>query len=202
MKTNRHLLSLAILGIFFLLATASKVNKMAGKSFSDNLQPEGTGENYVELKDGTIIKRKTLDAQGGVFSKGYFIVDGQKYPMNEVKGYTYRQAYYLVKGGYRYKRVVHGRINVYEKSVAVTDRDASGYMTSSVQTKYYYQHGDNGELKGMANQREIKQAVADCPLSVQMASKSNGQMRKAIRRNRSYLNEIFETYNNNCQPLE
>ncbi len=56
-------------------------------------------------------------------------------------------------------------------------------------------------MVAMASQGDIEQLVSSCPLAVEMAHKSNHQIRKAIRKNRNYLNEIFDVYNSGCKPV-
>jgi hypothetical protein len=51
------------------------------------------------------------------------------------------------------------------------------------------------------DQNSIKKLVRDCPLSVEMIDLSNSKIRKAVKKDRNYLNNIFEVYNNDCKPV-
>jgi len=53
----------------------------------------------------------------------------------------------------------------------------------------------------MAGLKDIRKAVADCPAALAMASRSYGQIRRELRKNRDYLNSIFDVYNNGCKPM-
>jgi hypothetical protein len=64
---------------------------------------------------------------------------------------------------------------------------------------HYIQVGDDGPITPMASPGDVRAVVKSCPLALSMIDKSNHQVRKAIRKDRYYLNRVFEIYNNNCQ---
>lgn len=200
---NKHFLSFAVLAFFALIALGSAVNKMSNFSFGAP-RSEGT-QNRVELHDGRVVETKRLDVKGGLFSRKEIVTDNEEIPRSLVRGYLKGGVYQLFYKGKVLTRMVHGRINVYQEVYTATTTNSSpngsGITTTTTRnhTRYYYQHGETGELKILAGQKEIKEAVAGCRKAVEMADLSNGQMRKAIRRNRTYLNEIFITYNEECQ---
>lgn len=200
---KRHLISLFGLLLFLFIAAGSVVNKMSNFSFG---RPTSEGvQNRVELHDGRVIETKKLDIRGGLFSSREVVTDSEDVPRKEVRGYLKGGIYYLFYKGKVLTRMVHGRINVYEEVYMTTTtqpvRNGFGVATTSTSnhTRYYYQYGDTGELNMLAGQKEIKEAVAGCEKAVELADLSNGQMRKAIRKNRNYLNEIFITYNEDCR---
>jgi len=53
----------------------------------------------------------------------------------------------------------------------------------------------------MAGRKVIQKAVADCPAALEMASRSYRQVRRELRKNPNYLNNIFDVYNNGCKPM-
>lgn len=199
---KKQILSTLTLGIFLLLAAGSAVNKMSNFSFGPASREGESNEFYVELMNGTKIETDEMKIKNGLFSKKVFKTDGETYPIKEVRGYMSKGTYYERIGNIFIKRIVHGKINVYEHIYTSTSfNHQTGMASSRDATRYYYQKGDTGELIAMGGQKDIKEAVADCPLAVEMADLKGSKMRKAIRRNRQYLNSIFETYNNDCKPL-
>lgn len=206
--TKKHLLSICCLLVFGLLAVSSKVNKihMGAFNYGNRVEDPRETRNYLLLNDGTKIYGDKVKWQSGLLLKDRISIDDQKYKIPEVRGYFSNGTFYgRLKGDY-IKRIVHGKLSVYVQfsMVTTTSTDHSGFThTSTREVAYhYYQRGEDGVLTGLGGQEDIKQAVAGCQLAVDMASLSNRQMRKAIKRNRNYLNNIFETYNNDCQALD
>lgn len=199
---KKQILSFLTLGIFLLLAAGSAVNKMSNFSFGPTPREEDVSQFYVELMDGTKIEADEMKINSGLFSKKEFKVDGETFPIKQVRGYMSKGIYYGRTGNMFVKRIVHGKINVYEHIYTSTSYNNQTGMGSSRQaTRYYYQKGNTGELISMGGQKDIVRAVADCPLAVEMADLKSSKIRKAIRKNPLYLNSIFETYNNDCKPL-
>ncbi len=82
-----------------------------------------------------------------------------------------------------------------------TDHGGFTHTSSYVRTDQYSQKGENSTLVVFASQSDIEDLVSSCPLAVEMAHKSNHQIRKAIKHDRNYLNDIFNVYNNGCKPV-
>lgn len=208
LKGNKNFLSVVVLIMFVLLAMGSKVNKMHYGAFNYNNRVEDNGDdrNYIVKNDGTKIYGNKISWKSGLFSRDLIKIDGDAYKIAEIRGYKTDDVYYgRIKNEY-IKRIVHGKVNVYVMFTEVTETstDHGGFSHSHtyVRTDQYAQRGENGPMVGIAGQGDIKRFLSDCPLSVQMVDISNGKMRKAIRKNRNYLNSVFEVYNNNCKPLE
>lgn len=204
---TRQLLSAAIVTLFLLMAIASKVNKIHYGAFNYNnmVEPASEQGDYLELNDGTRIHGNKIKWKSGLLVKDQIQADDQKFKITEVKGYYQGGIYYGRLGKEYIKRIVHGKLNVYVQftEVTTTSTDNNGYMRTRTYTRtdHYVQQGDDGKMMGCAGQEDIRKFVADCPLSVEMANLSNSKMRKAIRKNGNYLNEIFEVYNNDCKPV-
>jgi hypothetical protein len=158
------------------------------------------------LNDGTKIYGEKIIWKTGIFVKDQIKIDDQKFKIPEVRGYQTGGVYYARLRNDFIKRIVHGKINVYVQfsEVTTTSTDHSGFTHTShyTRTDQFAQKGEDGPMIQIASQEDIKKWVSDCPLSVEMCEKSNRQMRKAIKQNRNYLNEIFEIYNNDCKPVE
>ena len=201
---RNHLLSACTAAGFFLLASASTVNKLHQGSFnrSEMVEDKSETRNFLVMNDGTRIYGNKINWSGGIIVNHVIKIDDQKFKSAEVRGYQYKQAYYGRLGSFYMQRIVHGKINVYirEENSWETTAGAPGGR-NVVHTFYYSQQGENGTMNQIANQSDMKKALSDCPLAVSMVDISSSKIRKSLRKNRNYLNEAFEIYNNDCQPL-
>ena len=185
--------------LFTLLSTACKLNKLHCGAFSYTSAGEATDGNYVELNDGSKIVGKDVGWNLGVLSNNQVKVDNQKFKISEVYGVMRKGVYHIRKGTALLERFIHGKINVYYYQQSTTTMNSSNRSETSQHCSHYAQIGDRGELVGLAAQGDIKKVVSDCPLAVSMADKSGSQIRKELRNNRKYLNDIFLTYNRGCK---
>ena len=204
MKKNhrKHFLSLAIIVAFIFLASSSAVNKLHMGAFNYNNKVEDTANegNYLLLNNGNIIKGEKIGWQSGLLSNHKIKIDNQKFASKEVRGYRKGDEYFARLGDEYIQRIVHGpKINVYVQFTDVTSQSTTGSSRTYTRTDYYAQKGEDGPLVAFGSQKKIKELVADCPLAVEMADKSDKEIRHAIKKNRNYLNSIFEVYNNNCR---
>jgi hypothetical protein len=200
-KIQNHFLSLAIVVIFFFIASSSAVNKFQNGAFNYDNKVEDNDGYYIVLNDGTKIKGNNIEGQWGLLAKDIITIDNKKFAMKEVKGYRNWSGYYARAGKDYIKRIVHGsRINIYVSFTEVNTQSKSTGLYNSYTSAYHFaQKGENGPFVVIRSQKSIKELVADCPLAVQMADKSNGDIKKAIKNNSNYLNRIFDVYNNDCK---
>jgi hypothetical protein len=207
MKNKKHILSLCCLSVFIFLALASRVNKLHYGAFyyGNRVEDPADTRNYIQMNDGKKIYGEKISWKAGLLVKDQIKIDDDKYKILDVRGYQDKQIYYgRLKKEY-IQRIVHGKINVYVQftQVTQTSTDHGGFSHTSTYTRtdHYAQRGETGPMVGFASQKDMKELVAGCPLAEEMCDKSNHQIRKAIRNNHTYLNDIFETYNNGCKPL-
>lgn len=130
-------------------------------------------------------------------------MDGQTFKIKETRGYYRNGNYYGNVGGVYAQRIVEGKLNVYYTTGSVTvsstnSRTGATTFRERQVCTHYVQVGDSGPVKVIASQKDILEYVKDCPMAAEMIDKKNKAIRKAIRSNRNYLNEIFITYNNGC----
>lgn len=202
---KKQLLSFTVLLVFIFFALASAVNKIHLNAFNYGNKVEDPFEkgNYLVKADGTKLYGDKISWKSGALVKDKVKIDDQSFGFSEVKGYMKDNVYYAKKGNDFIQRIVHGKINVYVQftDVTSTSTNSRGAMTtrSYTRTDHYAQVGEDGEMIGLAGQKQIKQVVSDCPLAVSMADVSDSQMRKAIKKDRNYLNSIFDVYNNGCK---
>lgn len=198
---KKHFLSSLAVAAFFIFAIASKVNKIHQGAFNTNVSPEiSKNDSYLVLADGSHVFGSKISYKSGLLFKDQIKVDDKAFKINETLGYYSNGYYYGRLGGQYIKRIVHGKINVYIHEYWVTTTSsATGIIRQEWRARHFYQVGEEGEMLPLAGQKDIKRAVAGCPLAVEMADKSNGKMRRAIKKDYNYLNSIFEIYNNGCK---
>lgn len=196
---------LAAIGFLLIAAASSHVNKLhcgAFNTFPSGEEP-GDGRSYVLMNDGHKVYGDKISWKTGLLVKDQIKVDGEKYMIKETRGYFSNGIYYGRLGGSYAQRIVHGKINVYytEDMVTSTSTSASGAIRTTTRPVclHYSQVGENGPLEPIANQGDIKKLVADCPLALEMIDKKDKEIRRSIRKNNMYLNNIFITYNNGCR---
>lgn len=206
MKNNKanHFFSFIIATIFLVVAAGSaKVNKIHCGAFSrQSTGEENIDGGYVLLNDGSKIHGDKVKWKSGLLVKDQIKIGDEKFAIKETKGYFLNGSYYTRLGNNYVRRIIHGKLNVYYTEEMRTNTSyVNGQMrtTNRMVCTHYVQVGDNGGLNIIANQRDILQYVKDCPKSVEMIDKKDKQIRRSIRKNRFYLNQIFVTYNNNCQ---
>lgn len=202
---KKQLLSFTVLLVFIFLALASTVNKIHVNAFNYGNKVEEPSEkgNYLVKTDSTKIYGDKIGWKSGALVKDQVKIDDQSLGFSEVRGYMKDNVYYGKKGNEFIQRIVHGKINVYVQFTLVTSTSTNsrGAMSTRTYTRtdHYAQVGEDGEMIGLAGQKQIKQVVSDCPLAVSMADISDSEMRKAIKKDRNYLNSIFDVYNNGCK---
>ena len=207
-KTTKNLLSGTCLIVFSLFALSSAVNKIHYGAFNygNRVEDPSDTKNFLVMNDGTKVYGEKISWKTGLIVKDQIKIDDQKFKISEVRGYQTSQTYYgRLKHTY-IRRIVHGKINVYVEftDVTTTTTDHSGFTHTShyTRTDQYAQKGEDGPMVALAGQTEIKDLVASCPLAFEMADKSNRDIRRSIKKNRDYLNNIFDVYNSGCKPLD
>ncbi|MFL5740095.1 MAG: hypothetical protein ACJ75B_07750 [Flavisolibacter sp.] len=208
LNKNRNLLSALALVLFICIAAASGVNKIHYGAFNyyKNYEEKVQG-SYLVKNDGTRIYGKHVSWKSGLLTKNKIEIDDQVFKIPEIVGYYQEGKYYGRLGNSDYiLRIVHGKkVNVYVEFTQVTQTSTyQGGMTSThsyTRTDHFAQKGETGPLVSIGGQKAIKEFLSDCPLSVQMIELSGHKIRRAIKDNPNYMNEIFEVYNNDCRPV-
>jgi hypothetical protein len=171
------------------------------------VEPATDSARFLVKKDGTILYWNKVDK----LSFSAVTLDGRKIPLAEVRGIRNGDYFYAPVADNYARRIVRGKLNVYivrrasagEKPWWMGANGSSGNFVQGLNylDQVYLQEGDSGPLKTLNSRKDIISAVQSCPLALSMANKSDSELKKAIRADHRYLNEIFEIYNNNCQPL-
>jgi hypothetical protein len=203
--TVKNFYSFIVIIFFMILAAGSaQVNKIHCGAFSTTPSGEDlTGDNYVLMNDGTKVFGDRVTWKAGLIVKDQIKIGDQAFKIKETQGYFANGIYYTQLGSTYAKRIIHGKINVYytENLVTSTSTDGQGRMRTSNRTvcTHYAQRGDNGAIVPIADQGDIKEFVKDCPASLAMIDKKDKEIRRSIKKDHFYMNQIFVTYNNGCQ---
>lgn len=206
-KVKKNLLSVCTIFIFSVLAIGSAVNKIHMGAFntSKSTEKETDNRDYLLKNDGTKIYGNKVTWKSGLLTKDQISIDDQKFKIPDIMGYKSEGLYYGRLGKEYIQRIIHGKLNVYIQYTEVTSNSVStsGSVRSRsyTRTDHYAQRGPDGEMIGIPGQKEIGKLVKDCPLAFEMIDISNSKVRKAIKKDRNFLNSIFEIYNNDCKPL-
>lgn len=201
----RNLLSLTAVVVFYLAAVgSSQINKIHCGAFNtgNKVEDASVKGDFLVKDDGTLISGDAIRWKSGLLSKNEISIDNNKFKINEIRGYRYNGIYYgRIRSSY-IKRIVHGKINVYQDQYWSTETNSSGRMRQVLHCQHYVQQGENGEIVPLANQKDILKFVKDCPEAAAMINVSSKKIRKSIRHDRNFLNSIFDIYNNDCKKKD
>lgn len=210
---TKHLLSGLCLVVFTLLATSSGMfkgmkNNTFGKFNTNNIVEDTTDKrNYLVMADGAKMYGNKITWKSNLLGKPQVTIDDNKYKVDEVKAYMDNGVYYLKREGKTIfmRRIIHGKINVYvaweSRTSHYTDKYGIHETTYTVELNLFQKGGDDEKVWYMTAQKNIEDAVRDCPIALEMIQKEPKEMRELVKKDKNYLNEIIETYNNNCKPV-
>lgn len=152
-------------------------------------------KTYLELNSGTRIYGTKLKSP---FFKDVTTIDGKEFQNSEVRGYSYGGHYYLYFNNKEFLRLVEGYVSVYKMTEVTT---GSGFNTTSTRSvcNIYAKKGPDGVLTVIRFLNELKAFVKDCDAAYAMIDKSSKEVSRLLKKDRLYLNKVFETYNNNCK---
>lgn len=202
-RSKKHWLSVLTLLVFVVFALASKSSKVSRETFgyTDTREDVSTKGNYIVMEDGTKVYGYAIGWQSGLTLKDVVVMDEKKYKISDVKGFMRGGNYYTrFHKGY-IQRLVHGKINVYvkhEDHVSAINENGRLYYNSNTRTEYYYQIGEDGDLKKF-NRGDIQGLLKDCPTAAAMADISKKQLNKALEEDPNYMNKVFHIYNSGCK---
>lgn len=173
--------------------TSCSSNVFMGRFSGETRMPERS--NYLEFDEGQKVYGQKV-SWGKLFSNSISI-DGQKFKVSEVKGYVSNGVYYGRMKSTYIRRVVSGKLCIYYD--IVTSRTYDGQRWSdNISEAYYMQNAGEKEMKRIYKSTDLKKALESCPTAYALVNISNKEMRRAIRKNPSYLNDAVALYNNNC----
>jgi|GEM_PF-2980193 len=149
--------------------------------------PPTDKRSFVIMKDSTIVYGTKVDASYGLLVKDAVKVDGRSIPANQVQGFQSKGIYYKRIDNNYAKRLIHGKINVYEKT-----RVGSRGMAEHV---ILMQKGNNGNLEELMNVYQLKVLVKDCSEAYEMVNKSDKDLKKDMKKERYHFQNTILTYN-------
>ncbi len=167
---NQKIYSMKYLFLFIFLS----VSVMSSAQSTWELTPNSESlinTNYVYLYTQNIVKAESILYENKVFKKDYFLVDGERYELGQIKFYQNEDGFFgKVNDGYQSgyaEKTQGGEINLFELSVQTSSApmmDANGMMTGGYGgTKIidYYNKGF-GNLK-RATYYNLKMDLSDKP---------------------------------------
>jgi len=192
--------------------TANAQVRIHKGDFKERVFVEDTTDtrNYILNMDGVKLYGNKIVLRKRFFSGPHeeptkIILDGETYPVTDIDGYRKDGFYYAKLEDGFVKRIVHGEVNVYVQ-VTVRDitpagrdwRDTPIPVTTST-TTYYLQWGDSGEMTPIETLENIQGAIGSCPQVAPLVNITRSQLKKALFKNKYYLNDAFEIYNTSCK---
>lgn len=202
-RSKKHWLSVLTLLVFVVFALASKSSKVSRETFgyTDTREDVSTKGNYIVMEDGTKVYGNSISWKSGLIVKDVVTIDKKQYKISDVKGIMLGASYYTKFHKEYLQRLVHGKINVYvkhEEHVSTSTINGHIYYDSKTGTEYYYQIGEDGDLKKF-NRGDIQGLLKDCPTAAAMADISKKQLNKALEEDPNYMNKVFHIYNSGCK---
>lgn len=212
MKNIRHSFLLSV----FIGLTAVNTSCSSFRTVENNLYIKPLKENtsvedpsdkryYLIKNNNEKIYGSKITGKWGDLVKDRISIDDQKFNPKEITAYRNGNLFFhsLSEGSLIFvPRVIHGQLNVYI-------HNESFYSTSYIQgkstqtlrwiTTYYIQKGEDGNLVQFTSKESILPYIQDCPKAIAMLSITEPELKKAIKANKNYVNEAFETYNNDCR---
>jgi hypothetical protein len=204
MIMSKNLLSFFVITVFALLAVASAAKKkLVSNSIAHTSSKETVAENgnYVIKNDGTRLDGADIKWSFNSLGHSWVKVDGQKFDSEEIRGIRTGSVYYgRVPGGFA-QRIIHGKVNVYlNKFRGTRTQGVGGRSSYEYETIYYYcQVGEEKKAEMLKSYDHIKEFISDCPLALSMLQMGKKEIKQAIKADGTYLNKVFETYNNDCK---
>jgi hypothetical protein len=182
-KISKTFLSAAVI-LFISLSFGSCTPYTGTFKYTQHAENPADSGNFLVKNDGNRIYGNEITWKSSSFTHGTINIDNQQFGMADVRGYMKKGIYYGLFRGTYIQRILHGKkINIYVTFNSVTVN------------AYYAQRGEDGEMIKFS-QPDIVNMVKDCPQAVKMASLTDREMNNAIKNNPSYLNSIFDVYNN------
>lgn len=197
---KKNFFSLAACVFFIYLALACKSsNKLWCGSMNTNVKPDSELENFVVFNDGSKIVGENISYRTGTFVSDQIKINEEKYKIVDTRGFKTSGIFYGRVGKDYAKRIIAGKINIYyrDRTRISTSTDASGRTKTKtyLECLYYYQVGDTGILEEFYKYNTIRELIQNCPQAAAMMDKSDGEIKKILKKNSGYLNSVFETYN-------
>ena len=208
-STKTSIAYLIVLLLSLLGSSSCSVKVLTCDSFKSQQTFLGNKDVYIKLINGEKIKGteltwKTLTVLGKR-STIHIKLDGHEFNVKEIYEVYDQGNYYRKCKGSLVRRIISGKINIYyygETSTSSTT-NRSGSHTTFQDTRicyYYIQAGEDGDIRYIAQPKDILPYVKDCPQAVEIIKRKVNESFKNYAKdlyNYSIQNGI-NTYNNDC----
>ena len=203
---KRNILNIVVV-FFFLFITSFSYQKYPGKLlygffYHDNIVEDVSDKrNYIEKNNGEKIYGEVIKLDVGLFKQTKVRIDSQEFLMYEIIGFRESDRYFLRYNNYFVRRIVHGKINIYEfdSSERVPNSDGVNFLMTGTLYNYFSQVGDHSNLKKIRRYSKYKKIVVGCQTSSDLANKKRMELAKETEKNQKFFNRIIEIYNNGCK---
>ncbi len=193
---KKKLLFIFVLFILFIADVYSqiKINKMPCDAFVE-LVFDGT-KKYVEKNDGFKIYGDELEFK--YMGRKRVIIGGVSTPLDEVKGFFSKGKYFIRDGKFFYKLLVSGKISVYEYSQNVSSSSRDINYRDCI---YYTQKEGSDKFILLNNRESMVKILAGCKKAINLINFDYKELNEKVKKNKAYLNEAFQIYNNGCSEV-
>jgi len=194
MRLKRSYSFLLILIIFYSCSTVSTSQGFFGNSFT---AAEQNNVEFVELNDGTVISghvvKEDLSAKR---TKGTLVIDEKTYLHKEIAAFQAQNMYYRKNGSKEFaKRILKGKINVYQTFYSGMMSDAQGRTKLYNYSMYFIQKGNVAPMKEY-NLKVLESSISDNAAAVSALEEYKKLSGKKKRTEGGvYLDKIIQTYN-------
>ena len=216
----RSLASVVAVVIFFFMAVSSAPsNTVRSNTFA--LRKQKTSKDsahYIEFNDGTIVLGKAKLANQKILSYLFsnkketkFKINDSIFDVKDVYGISWKGYFYSTFERYgTIVRVAGGRklsIYFFVKVNHPTTIYAGPPKVPTYITEKQYNpsefivlaHTEDGTLKKIDTFDDLKELMKDCPYAVAILSRDANETKKDIRKNKYFLNDLVDMYNNGCK---
>lgn len=188
----------SILSILFipLIQSCSPSGKLNCNSILKETTKDSASSNYVELLDGEKVFGQTINRPNASF----IMIDNDRYDISEILGYYENETYFLKYDKIFIERLIHGKISIYKssKKISNTNLNSSADMDLHLieSCTFYAQKSNEASPIPITKPNLLFQWVQDCNSSAPMINIDSKMLRKAIKKEPSFLNKVLSAYNN------
>lgn len=187
------LFSIAFISTLFSCSSSVKLNC---NSISKETTKDSASSNYVELVDGDKVFGQTINRPNASF----IMIDNDRYDISEIKGYYENETYFLKYDKIFLERLIHGKISIYKssKKISNTNLNSSADMDLHLieSCTFYAQKSNEASPIPITKPNLLFQWVQDCNSSATMINIDSKMLKKAIKKEPSFLNKVLSAYNN------
>jgi hypothetical protein len=171
----------------FILVLSACTTTLPVLSEKPEISIDAKGD-FVELFDGTVVNGTISEVKGN-----FVVINGNNYRVKNIRSYQYRSVYKTAYKKDFLRRIVKGKINVYERSIRYAGNPfgaTSSERGGGAGIHYYIQKGDSGKFE-FFDIKTLERMVKDNSKALYWVN----EYKKLKKKNDSYLDYAIEAYN-------